>query len=85
MALGFHVWGLSFNYHVFFQRDFHGLVIHDLVVHLVNGGKLLENRYPEQPMSSLWAYIESLRCCPVMHLLFPRFIRDSICLCPCVP
>ena len=60
------------------------LVIHELVMHLVRGKKLLENRYPDQPMSSLWASIESLRCCPVMQLIFPRFIRASMCLHPCV-
>ena len=61
------------------------LVIHDLVIHLVSGGKLLENRYPDQPMMSLWDSMESLRCCTVIQLLFLRFIRASICLHPCVP
>ena len=31
------------------------LIIHDFVVYFVSGGKLLENRYHEQPMLSLWA------------------------------
>ena len=61
------------------------LVIHAFLVYLVSGGKLLENIDPEQPMSIFWDSMESLRCCPVMQLLFPRFIRSSICLCPCVP
>ena len=50
----------------FSQRDFHVLVIHELLVHLLRGGKLLDNIYHEQPMSSLWVSMESLRCCPVM-------------------
>ena len=61
------------------------LVIHEFGVHLVRGEKLLDNRYPEQPMSSLWSSIESLRCCPVVQSLFPRCIRASMCLHPCVP
>ena len=60
-------------------------VIHYLVVHLVIGGKLLENIYPDQPMSSFWDYMNSLRCFHVMQLLLPRFIRSSINLCPCIP
>ena len=32
-------------------------------------GKLLENRCPENPISSLWASVDFLRCCPVMKLL----------------
>ena len=46
------------------------LVIHVLCVNLDRGENLLENRYPDQPMSSFWYYMESLRCCPVMKLLF---------------
>ena len=61
------------------------LVIHDLGVHLVSGGKLLKNRYPGQPMSSLWDSMESLIFCPVMKSLFLRFMRASICFCPFVP
>ena len=61
------------------------LVIHKLGIHLERGGELLVNSDPEQPMSSLFASIESLMCCPVMQSIFPRFIRASIRLAPCVP
>ena len=59
------------------------LVIHDLGVYLVIGGKLLDNIVPGQPMSSVFASKESLRCCPVMKLIFTRFIRAILCLPPC--
>ena len=36
-------------------------------------------------MSSLRSYIASLRQFPLMQSLFPRFVRASICLHPCVP
>ena len=36
-------------------------------------------------MSCLWGFIESLRCCPVVQLFLPRFIRASMCSNPCVP
>ena len=58
------------------------LVIHELVVHLVRDGKLLDNRGPEKPISSLWPSIESLRCYPLMQSLFPKFPSDSMCLIP---
>ena len=61
------------------------LIIYELGVHLERGEKLLDNNYHDQPMSSLWDSIESLRCCHVMQSLFSRFIRDSMCLRPCVP
>ena len=51
----------------FLQRNFHMLVIHDLVVHLVSGLKLLENRYPDQYMSSLCNSTESFRYCPMIQ------------------
>ena len=45
----------------FSKRNFHMLVIHELGVYLVRVGKLLDNRYPEQPMYSLWDSMESIR------------------------
>ena len=60
------------------------MVIHELGVHLVRGGNFLENGYPEQPMSCLWSSIEHLRCFPLTQSLFPRFVRASMCLHPCV-
>ena len=50
MSLGFQVWGISLIAMFFSHSNYCVLVIHDLVVHLVRGGKLLENRDPEQPM-----------------------------------
>ena len=67
------------------QSNFCVLIIRWLVVNLVRGGGLLENRDPEQPMYILWASVESLRCCPVTQSRLPRFIRAIICLYPCVP
>ena len=43
------------------------------------------NSEPWQPISSLCASIDSLRCCPVMQSIFLRLIRSIICLAPCVP
>ena len=54
-------------------------------VHFRRGERLLEKINTEYPMSSLWGYIESLRCCPVMQSLFPVFISAIICLEPWVP
>ena len=77
--------GVFYSIAMFFlQRDFHLLVIHNLGVHLVSGEKLLENRYPDQPVPSFWYSMESLRCCPVMQSLFPGFIGVIKYLCPCV-
>ena len=59
------------------------LVIHDLVVHLISGRKLLGNRDPEQTMSILWASIESLMCCSIMQLIVPSF-SDTVCVCALV-
>ena len=42
------------------QRNFHVLVIHELVVHFVRGGKLLDNIDHEHPISSWWCPMESL-------------------------
>ena len=49
------LWGFRFGVFsliaMFFSHsNYCVLVIHDLVVHLVRGGKLLENRDPEHPM-----------------------------------
>ena len=68
----------------FFQKNLLMLVIHDLVVQFVCGGKLSENRDPEQPMSSLWDSMEFLRFFPAMQFIFPRSVRARICLLPCV-
>ena len=84
VALGFQVWGILFNDHVFFQKNLLVLVIHDLVVQFVCGGKLSENRDHEQPMSSLWDSMEFLRFFPAMQFIFPRSVRARICLLPCV-
>ena len=56
-----------FHYHFFLQSNFHVVVIHELGVHLGRGEKLLVNIELDQTISSVCAYIESLRCCPVMH------------------
>ena len=69
----------------FLQINFHVLVIHELGVNLVRGRKLSDNRDPEQPMSSLWYSMESLRFCPVIQSLLPRLVRSGICFYPCVP
>ena len=53
------------------------LVIHEEGVNLYRGGKLLVDSDLEQPISSLCASIEPLRCWPVMQSLLPRFIKDS--------
>ena len=50
MVLGFQVWDIFSNYHLFFRINFHMLVIHDSVVRLVSDGKLLDNIGPEMPM-----------------------------------
>ena len=60
------------------------LVIHESGVYLVRGENLLENRDPEQPIPILWYSMSYPRCCPIIQLLFPRFIRASVCLKPCV-
>ena len=78
----FQYWGFSSITMIFLQRNFHVFVIHELVVNLVRGGKLLDNIDPGQPKNSLWGSMESLRCCPVMQALFPGFIRASICVHP---
>ena len=70
---------------LFWQRNFHVLVIHELVVNLVRGGKLLDNRDLDQHISILWSSLEFLSCCPVIQLLLPRFIRAIMCFHPCVP
>ena len=67
------------------QSNFHVFFINDLGVHLEMGGGLLVNSDPEQTTSSLSDSIECLRCCPVMHTIFPRLIRSGICLDPYVP
>ena len=58
-------WGFRFGVFssitMFSQRNFHVLVIHYLVVHLMIDGKLLENRGPDKPISSLWDSMYSLR------------------------
>ena len=66
----------------FLQSNFHVFVIHEAGVHLSRGERLLYNRDPDHHMSSLWDYIESLRCCPMMQSLLPRFLRAVICLDP---
>ena len=48
-------------------------------MNLNRGGKLLENRDPEQPMYNLWDSIDSIIFCPLMQSLLPRFISTSIC------
>ena len=48
MELGFQVWGLS-SITMFFYNKFHFMVIHDLVVHLVSDGEVLDNRGPDNP------------------------------------
>ena len=50
-GIGFQVFLFFFNCHFFSQRTLHVLVIHKLGVNLVRGGKLMENRDPDQPMS----------------------------------
>ena len=67
------------------QSDFYVLVIREFGVHLVRVEKLLYNRDREQPMSILWYYTESLRCFPVIQLILPRFIGESMCFHPFVP
>ena len=52
-------WGFRFGIFssiaiFFLQSNFRVLVIHWLGIHLVIGGKLLDNRDPEQPISSFW-------------------------------
>ena len=61
------LWHWSFRLGVFSsiamflsQGGFRVLVIHELVVYLVSGRKLFDNRDPEKPMSSLWDSMESL-------------------------
>ena len=61
------------------------LAIHELVVHLVRGGKLLENRDPGNPIYSFWDSMQCLRCCHFMQSILLGFIRSSMCLHPDVP
>ena len=61
------------------------LDIHKEEVHLDRNKKLLLNNGPNQPISILCASIKHIRCSPVTKLLYPIFIRVSICLSPCVP
>ena len=69
----------------FLQSNFHVFVIHEAGVHLSRGERLLYNRDPDHHMSSLWDYIESLRCCLVIQSLFQIFVRSRMCLAPCLP
>ena len=82
---GFRIGVFSSTTMFFSQGNFRMLVIHELGIHLVRGWKLLYNRVPENHMSSLWYYVESLRCCSLMQSLFPRFIRGGMCFHPCLP
>ena len=79
-------WGFKFEFFIpqscFLHRHYHVFVIHEAGVNLRRGEILLENREPENPMSSLCASIEYLRCCPVMQSLFPGFISPRMCLDP---
>ena len=84
MELEFQVWGFSSPTMFLLQSNFHLLVIHEEGVHGRRGQILSDNRELEHPMSSLWDYFKSLRCFPVMQLLFPKLIRARICLAPCV-
>ena len=69
----------------FFNTNFQVLVIHDLVVHLVSNGELLDNRVPEKPISSLSNSIEFLRCYHVMQSLFlSSSVTVYVCALECV-
>ena len=82
MALEFQVWNFYSTTMFFSQRNFHVFVIHEAGAHLSRGNRLFYNRDTDHLMYSLWASIESLRCCPVIQSLFPRLISAVICLDP---
>ena len=60
------------------------LAIHEEGFYLELGKKLLLNSGHEQFIRSLCASIEYIKCSTLMQLVFPRFIRASISLDPCV-
>ena len=76
------VWGFSSTTMFLSKRYFHVLVIHEEGVNLDMGKNFLLNSGTEQPLYSLCAYIEFLRCSPLMRLLFPNIHQGQYVFSP---